>query len=341
MNGSPTKQCECHASSINSSEIVAVLDRLQLVENQESEALMGSLKQAGVSGVKFIVSSQRHYATRQLLEQMDRWWHSGVSYGRLFDEFDSNGKIVDRISRVRDRPKLIVAPYDLQSFSQLPHNDIDTWQIDPACITNIPLLQSVSSVAREVFLCTWGAYPDQILRAASVFEQADLVMIHSLRENSTESLSEDLATLRWLRNSGRRIGCYDSKLNVHPLCLGLSVGVEVIECPLYPISGSGGDIFELSDLAAFIRIVRRLEQIIVHGPYLTYGPDELDSINDVRGTLVAAGPVKKGTILSRDMVTVKAPAVGLEAEILPAILGKRLLYDLKEDDPITFGVLQC
>ena len=87
------------------------------------------------------------------------------------------------------------------------------------------------------------------------------------------------------------------------------------------------------------RGVRAIEQVVRSGPASIYRPEEIDEIEDGRTALVAARSIRRDTLLTGDMLAVKAPALGLAPELLPFVLGQRVLYDLEEDDPITFGVI--
>jgi len=66
---------------------------------------------------------------------------------------------------------------------------------------------------------------------------------------------------------------------------------------------------------------------------------ELEPFSSHRVSLVAARDLPAGTVLAASMLTAKAPQRGLSPALLPSLLGRRLLYDVSQDQPITFGVV--
>ncbi|MBI3318716.1 MAG: hypothetical protein HYZ90_06235 [Candidatus Omnitrophica bacterium] len=57
-------------------------------------------------------------------------------------------------------------------------------------------------------------------------------------------------------------------------------------------------------------------------------------------SLVAARPLAAGQILREEDLTSKAPLQGLTDSLKSWVIGKKVLYDLHPDDPITFGVIE-
>ncbi len=66
---------------------------------------------------------------------------------------------------------------------------------------------------------------------------------------------------------------------------------------------------------------------------------ELKNIPLVRRSLVAAKSIKAGESLTGDKVAIKRPANGIEPKQLINALGRRVLRDLSEDEPITWNDL--
>ncbi|GEM_PF-6874957 len=67
--------------------------------------------------------------------------------------------------------------------------------------------------------------------------------------------------------------------------------------------------------------------------------EELDRYDLQRLSLVAARDLKRGEVLTADMVRAVPPYGGISADLLPHIVGLRLAYDLPAGKPITFGML--
>ena len=68
-------------------------------------------------------------------------------------------------------------------------------------------------------------------------------------------------------------------------------------------------------------------------------PSEADNLPLIRRALVARRPLKKGEKLTREMVEIKRPAAGIAPDDIEKVLGKRLVCDLEDDQPITWSSL--
>ncbi len=50
--------------------------------------------------------------------------------------------------------------------------------------------------------------------------------------------------------------------------------------------------------------------------------------------------IPRGSVLTREMLSTKAPLRGLTPRLLPRLLGRRALYDIRKDESITFGLVE-
>lgn len=67
---------------------------------------------------------------------------------------------------------------------------------------------------------------------------------------------------------------------------------------------------------------------------------ELDARVKMGKSIYSAKPLEAGTILTLDDITIKSPGGFLPPYEIKNILGKRLKYSLKEEEPITFEMLE-
>jgi sialic acid synthase SpsE len=117
--------------------------------------------------------------------------------------------------------------------------------------------------------------------------------------------------------------------------VAVGFGAVVIEEML---SGSGkaahGDA-----LRHLVSLIRRCQAAPEGLGVETLSPDELDTMDELRPSLVAACPITRGEIITAEMLVCKAPFRGLSPNLLPLVAGRRALYDIVQDEPITFGVI--
>ena len=68
-------------------------------------------------------------------------------------------------------------------------------------------------------------------------------------------------------------------------------------------------------------------------------PSEIENLPLIRRSLVASRSLRKGERVTRDMISIKRPATGIAPDDIEKVLGKRLICDLEDDEPITWSNL--
>jgi sialic acid synthase SpsE len=93
---------------------------------------------------------------------------------------------------------------------------------------------------------------------------------------------------------------------------------------------------EADELKRLVTAVKRAHAALgdgIKGP----APSEAENLPLIRRSLVASRPLRKGERLTRDMIAIKRPAAGIPPGDLDKVLGKRLVCDLENDQPITWS----
>jgi len=318
-------------------EVLVAADELRDGGMVTARGLLNRLGASGADAVKLVACRPGEYAVRPV-----RITHA-VSRPdpQVMAATDAAPRLtpalLDQIRPLLGGLRIVVAPYDIPSCLDLAGAGVDAWQIDEAMAANIPLLEAVAGVAARVYFCTWGSTPREIDDARGILHGTELVFLHRVRSAPPSALLRDCAMMAHLCTLGHRVGWSEARPTRSHATIALAVGATVMQIP-----ASTGDVeadAAAARLAARIRNVRGLADASRRA-LLGYNPDELDRVDDMRPGLVAARAVAAGTTLTRDMIAFKAPAAGLSVEHLPVVLGRQARFDLRPDDPITFGLVR-
>jgi sialic acid synthase SpsE len=68
-------------------------------------------------------------------------------------------------------------------------------------------------------------------------------------------------------------------------------------------------------------------------------PNEFDTLNMQRKSLYAASNIKKGQVISAEMIAIKGPGGGILPRYRDIIIGRVARADIAEDYPITWSVI--
>ena len=124
--------------------------------------------------------------------------------------------------------------------------------------------------------------------------------------------------------------------------MAVALGAAVIEKRMTLDRTAAGPHHRVSllpgELAELVGRIRELESRLGSARVPEPSPDALDDLEWHRVSIVAARAIEKGTVITRDMLALRPPSRGLSARFLSAVVGRRAVYDVGEDEFLTFGI---
>jgi len=84
--------------------------------------------------------------------------------------------------------------------------------------------------------------------------------------------------------------------------------------------------------------IQNIEKIKGHGKKIPQ-PTELEGRYFIRTSITANRDLKEGDILTKETLSIKRPAEGIEPKYIEQVIGKKLTKDLKIDEPIHWNYL--
>jgi sialic acid synthase SpsE len=235
-------------------------------------------------------------------------------------------------------------PFDLKSLEFLDALAVDGFYVPPGCNTDSPLLEALSATGRPVAVSTGSCSAGEVSEIVRHFEKSDLTLLHGVACYPTAPEGSHLQMLDWLRRYGRPVGYDDQEEGVLTGPVATALGAVVLQKRLTldrRLPGSDHAFSaEPDQLQRWVDAVRTIERALSGPAEKQVFPQELDSFDDERRSVVAATDIPQGAVLTRDMLTTKAPLRGLTPSLLPRLVGRKALYDIRKDDPITFGLVE-
>ena len=246
------------------------------------------------------------------------------------------------IIKTTEGVEVLIAPYDLEVVRQLSSMDFRGWKIEPELLTHLLLLKEVASNRRFLVAGLAGCTRRELQEALVRLPQ-DVVLLHTLLHGESDIEVIDVAHMVALRNHGRRVGYADNGIGKNGALLAVTLGATVLEKPLTcTVSGSGSGKpkgLQPDEFRMFVESVRSLELVLASDGLRDPLPDELDTIDQDRVSIVASQIIPRGTVIHSNMLTFKTPGIGLAPRFLPVIEGHSALYDIPEGAFVTFGVI--
>ena len=171
--------------------------------------------------------------------------------------------------------------------------------------------------------------------------QKNFTILHCTSEYPVSSKNANILSIKFLQDKLRvNIGFSDHTLGNTASVIAVGLGASVIEKHLTLDNNLEGPDHKMSlnpaqfkDFVHELRIASDLLGSYKKEPTL----NELKSLPNIRRGAVAARNLKKNTIIKTDMIIAKRPFLEIEPNQINKVIGKKLLIDLKKDQPIKWN----
>lgn len=307
---------------------------------------------AGCDAVKFQKREVSQMATKDIL---DKPFTNFPSLGNTYREVRENlelSKEEYRLLRSHSKNKIdfIVTPFDIPSLEFIEDLNVDRIKIAAHSLTDIPLLEEIAKRNKPIILSVGMSTLKDIEEAIRILDEKnlrnygtpnELILLHC---NSQYPVQPEYVNLTFIQQLKKlypqyRIGFSDHQNGISLAPVAVALGAEVLEkhITLNRIMEGFDHAMSLEPhgLQKYVRDVRVVEKALVVHPKIVM-KNELECFNDYRRSVVSTREIKKGKIITRDMLTTKAPNIGLKPNMIPMIIGKISSHKISKDTHLTF-----
>ena len=306
-----------------------------------AKKLIDEAAAAGVQAVKFQKRSNQTLFTKEMFNRAyDNENSFGPTYGlhRLHLEFGET-EYPELISYAKERGLVLFStPFDLESVEFCEQLNMPAYKVGSGDLRTYPLLEAVGKSGKPVFMST-GACNLVDVRPAyeylrSFTDKICLLQCTSLYPAEPADLNLRVIST-YLREFPEAVIGYSGHDNgiVMPV-VAYMLGARVVEKHFTLNRAMKGTDHKFSlepqGLRKMVRDLNRAKVALGTGEKVCLEA-EVEARNKLGKSLVLRRALEKGTVLTRDMLTFKAPGGGVPPSQIAAVCGRRLQIDLDED----------
>ncbi len=241
--------------------------------------------------------------------------------------------------------RFMCTPWDETSLAFLESLGVLAYKVASADLVNTPMLDSIVRTGRPLILSTGMATLSEVERSVAFLkeQEASFALLHCVSTYPAPFESLNLRMIETLAQFNVPVGYSGHERGIAVPVAALAMGACIIEKhitldrtlpgPDHPASLEPGGIQRL------VRDIRNVE-LAMGGREKHLSTMEMLNRQVLRKSLVAACPLSKGTIVTRDMVAVKGPGKGLSPQRLDELIGTVLERDVAGDEYFTEGDLK-
>ena len=228
--------------------------------------------------------------------------------------------------------------WDVKSVDALESFYVKAYKVASADLTNMPLLDKLSSTGKPLILSTGMSKESEIENTVSFLNKRNtsFALLHC---NSTYPAPLHDINLRWMHKLKKIhpiIGYsgHERGINISLGAVALGAGIierhytldREMEGPDHAASLLKD---EFSDL---VKGIREIEESLGEGTKRNLSQGEMINRENLSKSLVSSMPIKKGSIIEKKHVKVCSPGQGLSPQFYDDLIGSKLKRDLNSED---------
>ncbi len=324
-----------------------------LVENHGGDAqlardLIRLASESGCDAVALRLSTVDDCYTADYLRRPNTLWpERGRTWGDYLRSLELGpGDVGALRDEARGHLDFIAAPLDLKAFQWSEELAPDAFQVEPAVLGHLALLEAMAATRRPLFLVCGRCTELELSNALEALKDSPVVLLHTVHGGAVSLSETALPLMRVLEEKhGLPVGYYGLEPGVVAAAAALALGAKVIEKPFttdHRLSGPRhASSLDRDELRALVSTLRALAgSLATDGPRVPL-PAELGPEESARAALVAGKDLAAGEVLQPEMLLTRLGSYGISPLLQSRLLGRRLAYDVVAGDPVTFGEMHA
>lgn len=214
--------------------------------------------------------------------------------------------------------------------------------------TNLPLIKYIASKNKPILLssgyCTLEEVKDMINACLEVGND-NIILFHTVSNYPTYPEQVNLAAMQTLQKEFPylKVGFSDHTIGSTASFAAACMGADVVEKHFTYDKNAEGPDHQLSanpqEMKEIVDKIREFE-LMKGTPSKRPVGKEISNREKNRKSIVSIKPIKKGEVLTLDNIDIKRPGHGIAPKYLEQVLGKKISYNINEDEVLEWGVIE-
>lgn len=326
--------------------IIAEIGSTHCGSVEMAKELIYKAKEANVDCVKF---QKRDIESLLTKKEQDREYdspHSMAStYGEhrkkmefTYDDFIELQKVANDLNIF-----FTASGWDKISIDFLDKINVPFFKVASADLTNIPLLKHIAQKKKPIFLSNGMSSIIDIKNAYDIISKYEkrIVLLHCVSSYPAPYSELELNVLQEFKIKFPEaiIGYSSHDIGTFIPCVAVSLGAKVIEKHFTLNKTYIGTDHQTAltpeELKEMVNNIRYTEKSL--GSIKKIQNSEKLCIQKLCKSITSTVSIKKGDIITENMITTKSPGTGIPASSFYSIIGQLVINDIKADTTITYN----
>jgi len=315
-----------------------------------AKKLIMEAKKSGANAVKFQKRNPEEILIKEWLEMPYNSPNAfAPTYGEHKKKLEFSAKQYKELKDYASKVGILffASVWDFISADFMEKLEVDAYKIPSADLINLPLLKYVAKKDKPVLISTGMNTLEEIDEAVKTIlrENYRLAIFHCVSLYPCEDEKVNLSFMNVIKNRYKPLpfGYSGHEMGYLPTLAAVSMGAHIIERHFTldkTMRGSDHSAsLEPKELKELIDEIKRIEKIQGEPKKIMF--KELKPIREKLAKSIASKvKIKKGIVITADMVCVKGPGSGIKPALMRDLIGKVAQADIPKDKIIPLEALR-
>lgn len=320
---------------------------------EAAKLMIREAKNCGCGAAKFQSYKADKIASVYSPSYWDLTKEKTTSQHELFKKFDSFGEAeYTELKKYCDEQGILFlsTPFDFEAADYLD-NLIPFFKVSSSDLNNKPFVEHIARKGKPMVISTGASSIEEVHEIVRIIENAgnkNINIMHCMLSYPTKNENANLNVIDHLRTEfpQHTVGYSDHTLpdeNMIILTTAYLKGAILIE-KHFTLDKTlpGNDHYHAADpddIRRFFKNMELLHIVLGHNKRIIFDCEK-KSRENARRSLIIKEDVKKGTVITKELLEIKRPGTGIEPMNFDKILGSTLLKDKKKDELLQWEDLQ-
>jgi N,N'-diacetyllegionaminate synthase len=314
---------------------------------EEAKRLIDSAIEIGVDSVKFQTLEADTVTTKDNYFNMKNT--GKISQYELLKEFEISKDVQIKIVNYANEKNITIfsAPSHMNDLEIMKKMELPIFKIGSDLACHTPLLKEIGNLNKPIILSTGMCSLDEVRSSVNTILSTgnnQLAILHCVSNYPALPEESNLNVINTLKKEfNLPVGLSDHCIGSTIAIGAAAIGANIIEKHFKNIhnSPSPDDIVALNkeEFSSLIKAIRLLDKAKGNGKKI---PTDSEKINlkTNRVSIISSIEIHKGEIISKGMLDIKRPGIGIQPIDFEDIIGRKAKINISKDIPLTFDMLE-
>jgi len=246
---------------------------------------------------------------------------------------------------IKKNVTFLSSPFDIKSVDFLDSIGIPAFKIASGELTNMPLIEHISSKKKPIILSTGMSSIEEIRNSISLIKKNtdNIILLHCISSYPTKYEDVNLRVIKTLKSEfNLPVGFSDHTIGILIPISAVALGACAIEKHFTLDNNFEGPDHKISlepkEFRNMVNNIRIVEKALGDGVRVpTHEEEEIKKI--ARKSIVSKYDIPKGTLITKDLLDIKRPGTGIEPKYIEDIIGRKTTKEIKKNQLFNWDMI--